>query len=155
MKSLDQSKKPAIKSLLRTARKYIRSTTSSNLRSIFVQTGVYVKLGLTIKHSLSAYKAYKVPQESLFYEIREGHWTVLFDEENQSSFFEKLCTQIWPVVCQDPHVGNGVHWSSKPPKPPYWTFKHENKIVNNIDWLVCQVTFFIHTYISSYKWQYL
>jgi len=81
VKSLDQSKKPAIKSLLRTARKDIRSTTSSNLRSIFVQTGVYVKPGLTTKHSLSAYKAYEVPQGeewrisllSSLMQIREGH----------------------------------------------------------------------------------
>ena len=61
-----------------------------------MQTNVYVNPRTTTKHSLNAYRAYEVPkgQEwkiallSSLLQIREGEWTVTFDEESHESKFE-------------------------------------------------------------------
>ena len=74
----------------------MRSVTCSNLRCILDQTKVFVNPSVTTKHSLNGYRAYEVPPGeewkigllSSLIQIREGEWTVSFDEESHESNFE-------------------------------------------------------------------
>ena len=110
LKSLALSEKPALSFLLNLSKTDIRSVTGSNLRFILNESKVYIIPGVTSKQSFSNYEAYQVPagQEwklplliSLI-KIREGAWTINFDEEdtddlanntNVDNMIKDVCTQ--------------------------------------------------------------
>ena len=95
IKSLVESKKPIVSSLFKLISKDIRSVPSSNLRTIYEQTGIFINPGITQKGSLRNYNAYKVPTGedwkigllTSLLEIREGQWSISFDEENGLTCF--------------------------------------------------------------------
>ena len=95
VKSLVESKKPIVSSLFQLTTRDIRSVPSSNLRTIYEQTGVFVQPGVTLKRSLREYEVYKVSVDekwkigllSSLIEIREGQWSISFDEENGVTCF--------------------------------------------------------------------
>ena len=109
VKSLVESKKPIVSSLFQLTTKDIKSVPRSNLRTIYQQTGVFVQPGVTLKKSLREYEVYKVPVADIWkicllsslIDIREGQWSISFDEEDGvtcfpdkeiNSMIEDICT---------------------------------------------------------------
>ena len=103
------SKKMILSSLLKMVYKDCRSSTGSNIRTILQQTGTLVIPGITHKGVLNDFVVYKTPpnQEWRFpllvslLELRESNWTVTFDEEEESTLFQKdAIDQLIDSVCK-------------------------------------------------------
>ena len=106
LKSLTKSEKPALRFLLNIAKTDIRSVTDSNIRMISKESNIYIVPGISSKHQLRNFVAYpipsgqewKIPLLTSLIEIREGAWTVNFDEEDgdteNNTNIEKMIKEV-------------------------------------------------------------
>ena len=85
----------------------MRSATGTNLRRILLDTGILVVPGKTGPSVLRNFRVYEVPvgqkwKLSLLpslIDIRDEHWEVIFDEEDESTFDDGDIAQIIEEVC--------------------------------------------------------
>ena len=109
MKTLECNQREFVRSLFKNSINDVRSATGTNLRRILQDTGVVVVPGKTRPSALNNYKVYEVPVgeewrlsllQSLV-DIRDEHWEVIFDEEDESTFADGDIAQMIEEVCSN------------------------------------------------------
>ena len=107
IKTLEENKRESVKALFNTMKTDVRSLTGTNIRKIFLDTGIQYEPITPTSHLLRNYRVYKMPKEDEWklsllvslMEIRDDHWEVLFNDETDNSLEENDIESMIDEVC--------------------------------------------------------